>query len=207
MSKRSFFVLFAILLLMIAVLPASAQFDPNAVLPRPTNPSSAVRDLEGYLIVTTDNLFLRSGDGPEYTPLAILDGGTRLVPLGWNGLSGEATWWYVQVGGYRGWVTDQFVAVRGDLSDLPVTAAAGQLTPPTLFVGVRNPVYSRPGSIRVLCQIAGGRQYFVTGRDADSENWYRIQVNCDGLPQEGWIQADRGLFRNPGGIEVPIVDA
>jgi hypothetical protein len=206
MSKRPLLVMIAILLLMIAVLPAAAQYDPNADLPRPTNPANAVRDLEGYLIVTVDNLFLRSGDGPQYTPLAIIDGGTRLIPLGWNGLVRQSAWWYVQVGGFTGWVSNQHVAVRGDLSDIPIVPVTGEIIPPTLYVGARNPVYSRPGSIRVLCTLPGGEFHIVTGRDAEAENWYRIRVVCGGLPVEGWIQADRGLLRNPGGVSLPIID-
>lgn len=206
MSKRPLLLVLAISLLMIAVLPAAAQWDPNAVLPRPTNPASATRDLEGYLIVLTDNLFLRSGDGPQYTPLAILDGGTRLVPLGWNGLGRSQTWWQVQVGNFRGWVSGEFVAVRGDLSDIPVTPSRGEITPPTVFISVRNYVYSQPGSIRVLCTLPGRRAYVVTGRDAEAENWYRIRVVCNGLPTEGWISADSVIFRNPGGVILPIID-
>lgn len=205
MSKqRPLFLIVVLLLLMIAVLPAAAQdYDPNAVLPRPTNPASATRNLEGYLIVATDNLFLRSGDGPQYTPLAILDGGTRLVPLGQNGL--DELWWYVRVGTFSGWVTNQFVVVRGDLSDIPVVEVDGTILPPTLYMGAANQIYSRPGSIRVLCNATAGQFYIVTARDADAENWYRIELTCDGLPVEGWVQADRVLYRNPGGVIVPVV--
>jgi len=206
MSKqRPLFVVVVLLLLMIAVWPAAAQqYDPNAVLPRPTNPPGATRNLEGYLIVATDNLFLRSGDSAQYTPLAILDGGTRLIPLGQNGL--EDLWWYVQVGTFRGWVTNQFVVIRGDLSEIPVAAVNGRILPATLYMGAANQIYSRPGSIRVLCNATAGRNYIVTGRDADAESWYRIQVICDGLPVEGWVQSDRVLYRNPGGVLVPVID-
>jgi len=207
MSKRLLFALLVISLLMILALPAAAQqYDPNAPLPHATNPASVIRTLEGYLIVDTDNLFLRSGDGPQYTPIALIDGGTRLVVLGRNQVRESGLWWYVQVGMYRGWVTNEFVVGRGDLTDAPVIEARGEITPPTLFVGVNNLVYSRPGSIRVLCEIAGNTQYFVTGRDATAENWYRIEVTCDGVPTEGWIVAEAGFLRNPGGVSIPIID-
>lgn len=208
MSKRNhpLLVVLVLSLLLIAVFPASAQYDPNADLPRPTNSPDVVRDLDGYLIVTTDNLFLRSGDGPQYTPLAIIDGGTRLIAVGWNGLPRQSAWWYVQVGAYRGWVSNQFVAVRGDLSEIPVVPVTGEVIPPTLYVGARNPIYNRPGSLRVVCTLPANQFHVVTGRDAEAENWYRIRVNCAGTTVEGWIQSERGLLRNPGGVSIPIID-
>src|SRR5690606_15566188 len=50
----------------------------NSTAPRPTNAELDVDLLPGYLIVNTDNLSIRSGDGAQYTLVAIVDGGTRL---------------------------------------------------------------------------------------------------------------------------------
>ena len=193
------------LLLTLAALPAAADYDPNAILPRPTNPPEATLDVDGYLIVDTDNLFMRSGDGAEYTPLAILDGGTRLVVLGNNGLRNANRWWYVEVGDMRGWVSNNYVVVRGDLTNSPRVPADGEITPPALYVGGVNRVYSRPHRVRPLCTIQHNRFYIVTGRDAEAESWYQIEATCGGETVLGWIEADRGLLRNSGGVNIPII--
>ena len=133
--------------------------DPNAVPPRPTNPIELVESEDGYAIVNTDNQFLRTGDGAEYTPVGILDGGTRLIVLGSNGQfnNDDELWWYVEVGGLRGWAKSEFLILRGDLRGLPVVPVEGEIIQPTLYVGVNQPLFnSRSLGGRVLCEIAGG---------------------------------------------------
>jgi len=183
----------------------SSPYDPNANPPRPVNAAGLAESLPGYAIVATDNLFLRNGAGPEFAPVGILDGGTRLVVLGQNGGSSEGLWWYVQVGDLRGWVKSELLYLRGDLSDVPEVPNEGTLTQPTLYVGAQNPIYeSDAASSRWLCQIDGNRLYNVVARDAEAAGWYRIEATCDGQLVLGWIQAERGLLRNPGGVEIPI---
>ena len=195
---------------LLPLLPAAGEttassVDPNITLPRPTNPSGVAETQSGYAIVNTDNLFLRSGDSPAYETLAILDGGTRLVVLGSNGrlMSPESLWWYVEVGGLRGWVKDEFLILRGDLRGLPVIPVEGQLIQPTLYVGVDGPLYSsRAVGSGLLCNLAGGRLYNVVAVDAAEPSWYLIEAVCDGTTVNGWIQAERGLLRNPAGIRI-----
>ena len=184
----------------------SPPYDPNAIPPRPVNPPGLVESLPGYAIVNTDNLFLRSGDGADYAPVGIVDGGTRLVVLGSDGKTGDSLWWYVEVGGMRGWVKSSFLILRGDLRGLPIVPVEGGITQPTLYVGVMNPIYNT-ASIggRWLCEIPGNRLYVVVGRDASTAAWYRIQATCNGQTILGWISADAGLLRNPGGVDIPIL--
>lgn len=183
----------------------ASTYDPNAALPRLVNPAGIAQRQPGYAIVSADNLYLRSGDGVAYTPVAILDGGTELVVLGSNGQITADLWWYVEVGGVRGWVSSQFLYLRGDLTGIPAVPVTGTLIPPTLYVGVDNPIYNTPSvNGRGLCLIQGNRFYTVTARDTILANWYRIEAACDGQPIYGWIQLDRGLLRNPAGVEIPI---
>ncbi len=186
----------------------AAPYEPNNVPPRPVNPPVIIRALPGYLVVNTDNLFLRTGDGIEYSAVGIVDGGTFLAPLGSNGAENrDGLWWYVEVGGLRGWVKDEFVAIRGDLSSLPVVPVLGTLQTPLLYVGALNPIYNTPNAGgRFLCQIAPNRLNSVIAQDADPAVWYQIEALCEnGQPVTGWIQADRGLFRNTGGAALPIL--
>lgn len=203
-------------LLPLAVLQAQAATggraepaaDPNAAPPRPQNPAGTAEAQPGYAIVNTDNLFLRSGDSPAYTPVGILDGGTRLVVIGSNGRlrAPESLWWYVEIGGLRGWVKDEFLILRGDLRGLPVMPVEGQFITPTLYVSLDNPLYSsRAIGGGLLCLIPGGQLYNVIAADGTTPAWYLIEADCDHRRVNGWIPADRGLLRNPSGRPVPII--
>lgn len=184
----------------------SVPYDPNAIPPRPVNPPALIRNLPGYLIVNTDNLFLRTGDGVEYAPVGIVDGGTFLAPLGSNGAEDpDELWWYVEVGGLRGWVKNEFVIIRGDLSELPDVPVLGVINVPVLYVGGLNPIYNTPNvGGRYLCQIEPNRLNTVIAQDADPAAWYQIEALCGDDLVIGWIQADRGLLRNPAGLTLPI---
>jgi hypothetical protein len=162
----------------------------------------------GYAIVNTDNLFMRTGDSPEFTPVGILDGGTRLIVLGSNGRfsSTDELWWYVEVGGLRGWVKNEFLILRGDLRGLPIVPVVGEISQPTLYVGVNNPLFnSRSVGARVLCEIAGGQLYNVLAVDDVEPTWFLIEATCNGVQVNGWLPADRGILRNTGGVPINIV--
>lgn len=175
----------------------------NAVPPRPINPPGLAESQPGYAVVNTDNLFLRSGDGPRYTVIGIIDGGTNLAVLGRNK---DRTWWYVQVGGLRGWVNAEFLVLRGDLSGIPEVPVLGELTQPSLYVGFTgNFVYASPViSSAPLCTIPGNLEFPITGRTR-STTFYRIEVTCDGVLTNAWIPAELGIVRNPAGLVIPIV--
>lgn len=174
----------------------------NAAPPRPINPPGLLDDLLGYAVVNTDNLFLRSGDSPRYSVIAILDGGTELAVLGRNE---DRTWWYVQVGGLRGWSSSEFLVLRGDLTDVQVVPVAGEFTQPRLYVGFTgNPLYALPiAGTASYCALPGNLEYAIVGRTAASD-WYQIEAECDGDMVTGWMQADRGIVRNPSGVSIPV---
>jgi uncharacterized protein YraI len=183
----------------------------GAVPPRPTNPTTEVETLPGYAVVNTDNLFMRSGPGPQYTPVGIVDGGTRLIVLGRNDDllpdSSDQLWWLVEVGGLRGWVNSAFLALRGDLSVIPVVEAQGEIIQPVIYIAFTGFPLSadpEPGA-RIVCGLQGERFYPVLAGDTSTPSWYYVEAQCDdGLTTRGWLRAEDIIFRNEGGVAIPV---
>ena len=190
----------------IIIFPAdgvtSEPVELNVSPPRPVNPLGLAQSQPGYAIVNTDNLSLRTGDGPRYEKIGVLDGGTELVVLGRND---DRSWWYVQVGGLRGWVSSEFLAMRGNLIDVPVVPVTGQYTQPVLYVGYSgNAVYELPlPGAAVSCYIPGNLLYPIIGRTS-STAWYEIEVTCSGELTAVWIPAELGIVRNEGDVAIPV---
>lgn len=179
----------------------------NVAPPRPVNPPEAIQGEAGYLVVNTDNLSLRTGPSAQYTLVGVLDGGTRLVVLGSNGQIGnpDQLWWFVEVGDLRGWVKNDFVVVRGNLSRVPTVEPEGTLIPPTLYVGVNNLIYAQPNfSSAAICEITGNLLYYVVAVDSSLAAWFAIEATCGGRTVTGWIAANRGILRNPANLTLPI---
>lgn len=174
----------------------------NTVPPRPINPEGLAEEQPGYAIVNTDNQYLRSGDSPRYSVIAIVDGGTPLAVLGRNE---DRSWWYVQVGGLRGWMTAEFLILRGDLTGIREVPVLGEFTQPSLYVGWTGTLlYALPQTNTVsTCALTGDLFYPIVGR-TEGSTWYEIEVNCDGEEITGWIPADNGLVRNPSGLFIPV---
>lgn len=188
------------------ILPADGDTDEalelNTAPPRPVNPLGLVQTLPGYLVVNTDNLTLRTGDNFRYEQIGVVDGGSELVALGRNP---ERSWWYVQAGDMRGWVTGEFVVARGNLTDVPVVPVTGEFTKPSLYVGFTgNPVFGLPlPGAPVVCGLEGGLDYAILGRTSSSV-WYEIEATCDGVVESAWIPADFGIVRNPANLPILV---
>lgn len=179
----------------------SASVEINAVPPRPTNEDATIKNLPGFLIVNTDNLSLRSGDGPEYTLVGIVDGGTKLIPLGRNL---KFTWWLVQAGDIVGWAKAEFLVARGDLTSVKVVPSEGEITPATIYVYSKASLLSAPVSNAIpLCSIAGDTEYVAVGRNKATD-WYEVQATCDNAVVKGWLAAELGAFRGPAGTNLPV---
>ncbi|MAS37508.1 MAG: hypothetical protein CL610_26160 [Anaerolineaceae bacterium] len=174
----------------------------NAAPPRPVNPDGLAASQPGFAVVNTDNLFLRTGDSVRYEVIGVLDGGTELVVLGRNE---DRSWWYVQVGGLRGWVRSEFLVLRGDLTGIPEVPVTGDYATPSLYVGYPgNQLYALPlAGTSTLCSLPGNTSFEVIGRTSNSA-WYEINAVCDGVSVAGWLPADLGFLRNPGFVEIPI---
>lgn len=182
----------------------SESVELNQVPPRPINPDGLAESQPGYAIVNTDNQYLRTGDTPRYSVIAIVDGGTPLAVLGRNE---DRSWWYVQVGGLRGWMSAEFLILRGDLTGIPEVPVLGDFTQPSLYVGFTGtPLYALPQLNTVtVCALPGDLFYPIVGR-TDGSTWYEIEVVCDGVGTRGWIPSERGLVRNPSGLFIPITE-
>jgi hypothetical protein len=175
----------------------------NTTAPRPFNTRDLTYQQPGYLIVNTDNQNLRSGDGPEYTVVAKVDGGTQLIVLGRN----EArTWWFVQVDDIRGWVLGELTIIRGDLTGVPVVPVTGEIARPTLFLFDLTPLAVVPveGSLSV-CQIPGNLDYYIIGRNAKA-TWFELEATCNGAAVTGWVKAEEGGLRNQAESFIPVTD-
>lgn len=173
----------------------------NAVPPRPDNDEEILAKLPGWLIVNTDNLSVRSGDGPEFSLVAIVDGGTKLIPLGRNL---DFSWWYVQAGDKVGWVKAEFLIARGDLTDITVVPSNGEIAQVKFFLFSRTTVVASPSSNALeLCSVPGDLDYLVVGRDAKI-NWYEIQATCDNAVIKGWVPAAQGAIRNQANEFIPV---
>jgi hypothetical protein len=173
----------------------------NAAPPRPINPAWLTAEQPGFAVVNTDNLHLRSGDSYRFAPVGVIDGGTELVVLGRNA---DRTWWYVQVGGLRGWVSAEFLILRGDLTGIPEVPVLGEYTEPSFFLFIEQPLMALPLSgSPALCALPGNLAYPVVGRDAGS-TWFEVAAACDGVETSGWLMAEQGAIRNPAGVFIPV---
>lgn len=181
-----------------AVASASAQADSSM---------SSDINMDGYLIVNTYALNVRTGPGAQYTVIGTVAGGDELHVVGKN--DGRENWWYVELAnGQRGWVNNIHVLVRGDLSDVPVVEHMGVLIQPTLYVGYTgNPLYpTLPHQGAPVCYLPGNTEFPIVGRSGQS-SWYQIAATCqDGTAVIGWIEAQLGIVRNPAGVEFPVTD-
>ncbi len=173
----------------------------NTVPPRPTNPDDVAKILPGFLVVNTDNLTLRSGDGPQFTRVAIVDGGTKLIPLGRNL---KFTWWLVQAGDVIGWAKAEFLIARGNLTSVKVVPTEGEITPATFFIFSRTALLSAPKSNALpLCTVDGDVEYLAVGRNRATD-WYEVQATCDNAVVKGWVFSELGAFRGPAGTILPV---
>lgn len=175
----------------------------NGTAPRPANEEVFFGSDDNYLIVDTVTANLRSGDGPQYTIVGQVDGGTNLIVLGRNP---ARSWFYVRADDIRGWINASLVIIRGDLTELPVVPSRGEIYPPRLYVYSTNPIRLSPSSTSlVLCSVGGDLEYPIIGQNANG-SWFRIRTECNGRPVNGWIRSATGALRNSGDLTIPVID-
>lgn len=186
----------------------SASVPLNSDPPRPVNPdgiSQGAGPEDQYVLVSNPSTVnLRSGDGPQYTVVGLVEAGDELIVLGTNV---GRTWWYVLVGDVRGWVNAELAnIVRGDLTLLPVIPVEGELLLPRFYPFLAQDLLSGPNSrAGVLCTIPGGLEYFVIGQDRDGD-FFEIEAVCGEEIVYGWVSQEAGALRNSGDLVIPVVD-
>jgi len=79
------------------------------------------------LVANTSFLNIRSGDGPQYTVVVTVVGGTELPVLGANS---SKTWYLVTTAVGPGWVDVQYTLARGDFRNVPTLAPTVGNPPP-----------------------------------------------------------------------------
>lgn len=207
-----------------ALLTATGNFDPSVVgLPDIANvdgttspavpigqvPPTAVGidnvaellNLAGYGIVNTPRLNMRTGAGVQYTRIAILDGGTELIMLGHNP---AGTWWYVQVDDLVGWVSGDYVALRGNVQETHIVPPQGEIEPARFILYDDYPLYAgASGNSGILCTLPGNIEFPVVGRTAMSD-WFQVQTTCNGTPITGWVSGALGALRTSGARPIPV---
>jgi len=158
-------------------------------------------DQFGYAIVNTPRLNMRTGASVDYTRIAIIDGGTELIVLGRNQ---NASWWLVQAGDKRGWVSGQYIALRGDVRGASIVPEAGELLPNRFVLFRSTPLRQGPTNLsNTICDAPGNIEFAIIGRDAGFD-WYQVQVNCNGSLTTGWLPAEFGAFRAGGVKTIPL---
>ncbi len=173
----------------------------NVDPPRPSNPENLGIVTDGYLIVNTASLNIRSGDGPEYTIVGRVSGGTELIVLGRNP---SRSWWYVQVGEILGWVNGIHIALRGDLTGVPIVPVTGELFPARFVVYADSILRIAPSETAApLCEIDGGLEYFINGQNSTG-SWIEVIATCDVLDVTGWLPLEAGAIRNSGDLSIPV---
>lgn len=193
----------------IAQVDRSPAIEINQPAPNPENLPGVAESQTGYLVVDTLNANLRSCDLPTCSRVAIVNSGEFLVALGTNGETGDRLWWYVQAGDIRGWIWDDIVAGRGDLTDIPIIETEGEPEPATVYIGFTgNPIYdSLEVSGNAICSVASSDNYPLLGRNADT-TWVYIEAQCvDGSTVRGWMNADNVAIRNIGEVFVPFLNS
>lgn len=177
----------------------------NETAPEPENPVGLAESQNGHLIVITGPANLRSCDQPTCSQVAVVRGGDVLVVLGRNARSN--TWWFVQAGDTRGWIWDDLVAIRGNVTGVPVIQTDGEATVARVYIGFTgNPIYNElSASGGSICAVQGGLEYPLIGRNSDT-SWVWVEVQCvDGTIVQGWMDANNVAIRNLGNVFVPIV--
>ncbi len=174
----------------------------NEIPPNPRNENELVESQTGYLIVNIENANLRSGDGPDYAVVAVVNGGDRLFVLGRNE---DRTWWYVQAGDIRGWINAELVVIRGDLTDVLVVPPLGELRPPSIFLYTDTPIFVVPNDrAPQVCILVGNLDYLIVGRSSLVSDWYEIEATCNGVTVRGWVNAERGGLRYLENARIPV---
>lgn len=186
---------------------ASLPAETTGVPPVEADDLADLLGLRGTGVVNARRLNVRSGDGIQYRRLGVLQNGTTVNIIGRNE---AATWWYIDRSGERGWVSADYIILRGDLqytNAAPADAALprGEVIRPRFIFYQDYPVYAAPAtSAAELCVMPGNIEYNVLGRAPDW-NWYQLQVTCNGAPLVGWAQSRLGALRQYG-QEVPVIE-
>lgn len=157
-----------------------------------------LRPNDPHVVVNTGFLNIRSGAGAQFSVVASVAGGTRLMV---TGFAPDGVW--IQVSGDfgRGWVNNEFVLFRGDPSRVPVVRdTAGDTALPVASLNRSITLYAAPNlTLGVVANINAPAEFTVIGRTSDGL-WVQL-TTPSGI---GWVQADFVTVRG-GFALVPVI--
>ena len=148
-----------------------------------TTPARAVTPGEPHVVVNTTYLNVRTGPGPNYPVLAVVQGGMALPVVQ---ISNGGHWYEVETAAGNGWLRHMYTATRGNYDNVPqagVAAHVHSVTGSAIIGGaphvVVNTAYlnvrSGPGvGSSILYTIPGGSSLLVTGGSGNG-NWYEVE--------------------------------
>jgi len=112
----------------VVIIPTPAQNPTSVPTPttKPTSPPTPTPD-QPLVVVTTDDLNVRTGPGTRYSSLGKVNTDDRYVV---TGRVQNGAWWRINYEGMKGWVSKEYVRTTGPMGDVPVVETP---TPPPVI--------------------------------------------------------------------------
>lgn len=146
------------------------------------------RPVDNHIIANAHKLNVRSGPGPEYTVIAILDGGTKLTT---TGVSPDRVWWRVEGDFGVGWVRTRYILFRGDVTMIPVvTEPRGEIASAIAVSQYATKYYADPSALTELGTLPANAEYEILGVNSE---WTMFQI--DTPYGQVWVKRSHIYFR------------
>ncbi|MCB9435665.1 MAG: SH3 domain-containing protein [Anaerolineales bacterium] len=143
---------------------------------------------DNHIIANAYKLNVRSGPGPEYTILAVVDGGTKLTT---TGVSADRVWWRVEGDFGVGWVRTRYILFRGDVSMIPVVSEPlGEIASAIAVSQYATKYYADPNAVTELGTLPSNGEYEITGVNSE---WTMFQI--DTPYGRVWVKRAHVYFR------------
>lgn len=188
--------LIVVVVMVVGALPLSSAFAAEGTV----GPALATDQQlqQPIVIVNTSFLNVRSGPGAIYSSIGVLPGGTELAVVG---RTRDSSWWQVASAFGIGWVSAEFVLLRGDARAVPVVSAPGVVEQPrAAVVGAPVNVYVLPdGNASLLGMALVGSELPIAGQTGDGV-WWQVETNV-GM---GWVLQAEVALRGSATV-VPVV--
>jgi uncharacterized protein YraI len=150
------------------------------------------------VVVNTAFLNIRSGPGAQFTAVATVSGGTELPVIG---LASDKVW-YLVVGPFgQGWVNNEFLLFRGDISNVPIIRnAVGTLASPTATIVNAVVLYAAPNTaLGTVGALSGPVNVPVVARTSDFQ-WVQLNTSIG----FGWVPASQVNIQGDTSL-IPVV--
>lgn len=138
---------------------------------------------ESHVVVNTGFLNIRSGPGAQYTSVATVPGGAKLLVLG---IAKDRVWFLVQGSFGQGWVNSEFVVFRGSIDAVPTIGdVVGILSSPVAVLSGTVNLYAAPGvNFGAIAALTGPIELPIVARTSDN-SWLQLSTSLG----YGWVLA------------------